>query len=52
MLNISFGAEAVVAEAASRYGSGSTKMMQILADPALKYYLQVPIFAGNQNKII
>jgi hypothetical protein len=37
MLNITFGA--VAAGAASRYGFGSTKMMQVLAAPAPQHWL-------------
>jgi hypothetical protein len=40
MLKVTFGAVGARAGAASRYGSGSTKMMRLLAAPALKHWYQ------------
>jgi hypothetical protein len=43
MLNIMFRAGAVGAVAALRYGSGSTKMMQLLAAPDLQHCMNIVI---------
>jgi hypothetical protein len=44
MLNITFGAFVAGAGAASRYGSGFTKMMRLLAAPAPQHCFSVVYF--------